>query len=124
MILFSLFLLSLPYLSFAQIDNNLFTNTRPAIIILNITNITVGNSATGLTTVSGTIQNNSTYTVDNLKVNVTLFDKNNNVIRDTSRFVSGPFTTYEHNSTDSFSFLMSVQDFDHYSARAFAERIQ
>jgi len=47
----------------------------------------------------------------------------NKTIRDTSRFVSGPFTVYEPNSTEGFSFLMSVDDFDHHRATAYAETV-
>lgn len=85
--------------------------------------LSVQNSTTGLTSVSGTVHNNSTEDVENLKVNVTLYDSDNQTIRDTTRFVSGPFTVYEPNSTERFSFLMGVEEFDHYEATAFGERV-
>ncbi|MGD9533868.1 MAG: FxLYD domain-containing protein [Candidatus Nitrosocosmicus sp.] len=96
---------------------------RPEIIILNISELAVQNSTTGLTSVSGTIQNNSTEDIENLKVNVTLYDSHNKTIRDMTRFVSGPFTVYEPGSTERFSFLMSVEGFDHYTTTAYAERV-
>lgn len=98
-------------------------NLRPEVIILNLSELSVQSSTTGLTSVSGTVQNNSTESTENLKVNVTLYDSENKTMMDTTRFVSGPFTVYEPNSTDRFSFLMSVEGFDHYEATAFGERV-
>ena len=97
--------------------------SKPDIIILNITDMTAGDSATGLTSIAGTIENNSTENVENMKVSVTLYDSENKTLRDTCRFVSGPFTVYEPDSTERFSFLMSVEEFDHYKATALGERV-
>ena len=112
-------------LSYSQESRNL-TSSSPTdesgIVILDIQNITVEDSTTGLTSVAGTVQNNSTEEVVNIKVNVTLFNSNNETIRDTNRFVSGPFTVYESNATERFNFLMSTEDFDYYMATAYAER--
>ncbi|WP_148686435.1 FxLYD domain-containing protein [Candidatus Nitrosocosmicus hydrocola] len=93
------------------------------IIILNITDINLEDSTTGLTSITGTIQNNSTIDVQNIQIDVTLLDADNNIIRDTGRFVSGPFTVYQPNSTESFSFLMSAEYFDKYEAKAYGERV-
>lgn len=112
--------------SYSQEGENLISttaNSESGIVILDIPDISVDVSATGLTSVVGTVQNNSTEDVVNIKVNVTLYDSNSNPIRDTNRFVSGPFTVYESNSTERFSFLMSVEEFDNYIATAYAERI-
>jgi hypothetical protein len=98
-------------------------NENSDIIFLNITDINLENSTTGLTSLTGTIQNNSTADVENLQIDVALLDGDNNIIRDTSRFVSGPFTVYEPNSTETFSFLMSVEEFDNYEAIAYAEPV-
>lgn len=122
LLLISSFILS----SFAQENENLTSDSNDPIsniIILNFSNIIVESSVTDLTSITGTIQNNSTENVANLRVNVTLYDANNNTIMDASRFVSSPFTVYEPNSTQSFSFLMSVEDFYNYVATAYAERI-
>lgn len=99
-----------------------FPDTKSNLVVLNIPDITVEESATGLTSVVGMVENNSTENVVDIRINVTLFDSENNIIRDTNRFVSGPFTVYQPNSTESFSFLMSVEEFDNYVAKAFAER--
>lgn len=125
-LLFSSILLSSIFfslsLSFAQIGNDL-NRLQPSIIIVSISDIVLEDSATGLTSVTGTVLNNTTENVDNMKVNVTLYDSDNKTITETSRFVTGPFTVYEPGSVERFSFLMSVTDFDHYTARAYAERV-
>lgn len=131
---FSCILMVLPLLfyapsihsSFSQNNGNLTADSaasKPDIIILNTSSISLESSATGLTSITGTIQNNSTENVENMKVKVTLYGSDNKTIRDTSRFISGPFTVYEPNSTERFSFLMSVEAFDHYGATAYAERV-
>ncbi len=117
-LLFSIFF----SLSFAQ-PNDSLKSSQPSIIILSISDIALEDSATGLTSVTGTVLNNSTDKVDNIKVDVTLYDSDNKTIRETSRFVTGPFTVYEPGSVERFSFLMSIADFDHYTARAYADRV-
>ncbi|HYF99400.1 MAG TPA: hypothetical protein VD815_04855 [Candidatus Saccharimonadales bacterium] len=113
-----------PSLTYSQEeDENIIPSpTNSDIIILDIPNITVEESVTGLTSVDGMVQNNSTENAVDLKINVTLFDAENKTIRDTNRFVSAPFTVYEPNSTERFSFLMSVEEFENYAAIAYAER--
>ncbi len=93
-------------------------------INLDISNITLGDSPTGLISVNGIVFNNSTESVENIRVDVTLFDANNNTIRDTSRYISSAFYIFEPGSTVNFNFLMSTGDFDYYTARAYADRIQ
>ena len=91
---------------------------------LDISNITLGDSPTGLISINGVVFNNSTEGVENIKVDITLYDANNNTIRDTSRFVSSAFYIFEPGSTVNFDFLMSTGDFDYYTARAYGDRIQ
>jgi hypothetical protein len=98
--------------------------SEPNAINLAISNITLGDSPTGLISVNGIVINNSTESVENIKVDVTLYDANNNTIRDTSRFISSAFYIFEPGSTVNFNFLMSTGDFNNYTARAYADRIQ
>ena len=120
----SIFLFSNSFpLSLAQLEDNL-ESSQPSIIYIALLNMTLTDSSTGLTSVTGTVINNSTENVENIKVNVVLYDSDNSEIRETSRFVTGPFTVYEPGSTERFSFLMSVEEFDHYNATAYAERVQ
>ena len=93
-------------------------------INLAISNITLGDSPTGLISINGVVFNNSTESVDNIKVEITLYDANNNTIRDTSRFISSAFYIFEPGSTVNFDFLMSTGDFNYYTARAYGDRIQ
>ena len=118
----TLFLSIFSSLSMGQISDVL-PNSQPNVILLSISNMSITDSATGLTSVTGTVLNNSTENVMNIKVDVTLYDADNTTIRETSRFVTGPFTVYEPGSVERFSFLMSIDDFDHYTARAYAERV-
>ncbi len=123
LLLSSIFLFSSFFsISFAQQEDNL-NGSQPSIIILSISNMTATASTTGLTSITGTVINNSTENVDDIQVDVTLYDMDNSTIRETSRFVTSPFTVYEPGSMESFSFLMSVEDFDYYTARAYAERV-
>ncbi|MDN5845549.1 MAG: hypothetical protein L0H53_04665 [Candidatus Nitrosocosmicus sp.] len=105
-----------------QISDTL-TNSQPNIILLSTSNISITDSATGLISVTGIVLNNSTENVMNIKFDVTLYDADNSTIRETSRFITGPFTVYEPGLVERFSFLMSVEDFDHYTAGAYAERV-
>ena len=118
----TLFLSIFSSLSMGQISDVL-PNSQPNVILLSISNMSITDSTTGLTSVTGTVLNNSTENVMNIKVDVTLYDADNTTIRETSRFVTGPFTVYEPGSVERFSFLMSIDDFDHYTARAYAERV-
>jgi hypothetical protein len=102
-------------------NSDVLTNSQSNVILLSISNISITKSATGLTSVTGTVLNNSTENVMTIKIDVTLYDANNITIKETSRFISGPFTGYEPGSVQRFSFLMSTEDFDHYTARAYAE---
>jgi hypothetical protein len=98
--------------------------SQPNTINLAISNITLGDSPTGLISLNGVVFNNSTERVENIKVDVTLYDANNNTIRDTSRFISSAFYIFEPGSTVNFDFLMSTGDFNYYTARAYGDRIQ
>jgi hypothetical protein len=90
---------------------------------LAVSNITLGYSPTGLIAVNGIILNNSTDNVENIKVDVTLYDANNITISETTRFISSAFYTYEPGSSENFSFLMGTENFQYYTARAYGDRI-
>ena len=84
----SIFLFSNSFsLSFAQLEDNL-ESSQPSIINIALLNMTLTDSSTGLTSVTGTVINNSTENVENIKVNVVLYDSDNSEIRETSRFVT------------------------------------
>lgn len=122
MILTTLLLAMTFYQSQAQLTDDIPTS-EPNIINLALSNITLGDSATGLTSVNGIVFNNSSENVENIKVDVTIYDANNNTMRETSRFITGPFTVFEPGSTENFNFLMITEDFHNYTARAYADRV-
>lgn len=99
-------------------------NEQSNTINLIINNLTVGYSPTGLVSINGVVFNNSTQNIENIKVDVTLYDAKNNTIMHTSRFVSSAFYIFEPNSTENFDFLMSTENFNHYDVRAYAEKIR
>lgn len=109
------------YTSHAQLTETL-PSSEPDIVNLAISNITLGASTTGLISVNGIVLNNSTHDVQNMGIDVTIYDADNNAIRETSRFISSPFTIYEPTSTINFDFLMSAGDFHNYTAYAYADR--
>lgn len=119
----TLLLLMSFYPSQAQSTGGISTSQSNS-VNLDISNITLGDSPTGLISINGVVFNNSTEGVENIKVDITLYDANNNTIRDTSRFVSSAFYIFEPGSTVNFDFLMSTGDFDYYTARAYGDRIQ
>jgi hypothetical protein len=104
----------------AQLSENL-PSLEPHFINLAISNIILGVSTTGLISVEGTVFNNSTYDVQNVRIDVTIYDAYNNALRETSRFVSSPFTVYEPDSTENFDFLLSAENFHNYTAYAYAD---
>ena len=118
----TLFLSAFSSLTMGQ-TSDILTSFQSEIIALSLSNMSLTDSATGLTSVTGTVLNNSTENVMNIKVDVTLYNADNITIGETSRYVTGPFTVYEPDSVERFSFLMSIEDFDHYNARAYAERV-
>ena len=111
------------YTLHAQLTETL-PSSEPDIVNLAITNITLGASATGLISVNGIVLNNSTHDVQNMGIDVTIYDADNNVIRETSRFISSPFTIYEPASAENFNFLLSTDEFHNYTANAYADRAQ
>lgn len=89
-----------------------------------ISNITLGENPTGLTSVNGVVINNSTEILSDVKIDVILYDKENNIVQQTSRFVTAPFSTFGPGSTEEFRFLMIAENFDHYNATSYGEKFQ
>jgi hypothetical protein len=109
------------YTLHAQLPETL-PSSEPDITNLAISNITLGASARGLISVNGIVLNNSTHDIQNLRIDVIIYDADNNAIRETSRFITSPFTIYEPASTINFDLLMSAGDFQNYTAYAYADR--
>lgn len=105
--------------SFAQTSTNIL-NFELDLVEISILNFTVNKSPSGFVSVTGTVQNNSTEVVDHILVNVIFYDTNNNIEKEFGRFVSGPFTVYDPNSIERFSFIIGKEDYEYYEAKAFA----
>ena len=118
-----LFVISLPVV-YAQLQQGPIGSAPPLLdrVNLSISNITVIESPTGLTGIEGIVLNNSTENVKDVKVDIILFDPQNNTIEETTRSITSPLSTMEPGSTDVFSFLMSTEDFDRFDARSYGLR--
>ncbi|MEJ7641354.1 MAG: FxLYD domain-containing protein [Candidatus Nitrosocosmicus sp.] len=91
---------------------------------LKIDNIYVGDSPTGLIVVKGIVHNNSTENIVNVKVNVDLFDANNELIIETQRFITPASSIFKPGYERNFDFLVTAKDVDHYNISAFGENAQ
>lgn len=109
-------------ISQSQLSGNLQSPQSNSVNLI-IYNLTVGYSPTGLVSIKGTVSNNASEDVENLKVDAILYDSNNKTIIKTSRYISTAYYTFEPNSTENFDFLMSTGDFNHYVVRAYADKI-
>lgn len=119
----TLFLAMSLYPAQAQLTDDIFISSDSSVINLAISNITLWESATGLTSVNGIAINNSSENVENVKVDVTLYDTSNNPLGETSRFITNPFTIFEPDSNENFNFLISAENFHNYTAKAYADRV-
>ena len=120
-----LLVLSLPVV-YAQLQQGPVGSAPPLPdrVNLSISNITVIESPTGLTGIEGIVLNNSTENIKDIKVDIILFDPQNNSIEETTRSITSPLSTMEPGSTDVFSFLMSTEDFDRFDARSYGLRTE
>ncbi len=110
-------------LAFAQPTPNPL-HSQPDSVKISISNLTINKSPSGFISVTGTLQNNSTEEIERIMVNVTFYDVNNNIEKEISRYISGPFTIYGPDSTERFSFIIGKVDFEYYEAKALATRVR
>lgn len=93
------------------------------IVNLELKEIEVGESPTGLISVKGTTINNSTFNVRDVKVLVELFDHKNTTVSETSRFITPPSSTFKPGYERDFYFFVSANNVDHYKITAEGEKI-
>ncbi len=93
-------------------------------ISLKIDNISVGDSPTGLIAVKGTVHNNSTENMVNVKVIVNLFDSNDELIIETMRFVTPASSFFKPGYERDFDFFVTAKDVDHYNITAYGNKAQ
>lgn len=93
------------------------------IINLQLRDIQVGESPTGLIYVKGTAINNSTIDTRDVKVFVELFDSKNATVSETSRFITPASSTFKPGYERDFYFFVSANNVDHYKITAEGEKM-
>lgn len=89
---------------------------------LTLTNISAGITDTGLIYVNGTVLNNSTYNVEDVKVDVKLFSKDNRLINGEIRFVTPPESVLRAGSTQDFRINVIAEDARYYNLSSYGDR--
>jgi hypothetical protein len=102
-----------------SINNNNNNDNSNSRVSITIEGLSVDESATGLVLVTGTVYNNYTANVGDVKIRVELFDISNTLVRETERFVTPPSSTLEPEEREGFNFLMQAERFDHYNVIAY-----
>lgn len=99
---------------------NTLSNT---ILNLELREVDVGESPTGLIYVRGTAINNSTFDTRDVKVLVQLYDSNNSTVSETSRFITPASSTFKPGYERDFYFFVSATNVDHYEITAEGEKV-
>lgn len=92
-------------------------------INLELKEIEVGESPTGLISVKGTAINNSTFDARGVRVLVELFDSKNTTVSETSRFITPASSIFKPGYERKFNFFVTANDVDHYKITAEGEKI-
>ena len=108
--------------SYAQEQGKVSTLTS-TLVNLELRDIEVGESPTGLIYVKGTAINNSTFDTRDVKVLVNLFDVNNSTVSETSRFITPASSTFKPGYERDFYFFVSANNVDHYVITAQGEKV-
>ena len=104
-------------------EQGMIYSLSSTIVNLELKEIEVGESPTGLISVKGTAINNSTFDVRDVKVLVELFDQKNTTVSETSRFITPPSSTFKPGYERDFYFFVSANNVDHYKITAEGEKI-
>ena len=123
-LLVTIFLVNLIVNQVNSQEQGMINSLSSTIINLELQEIEVGESPTGLISVKGTVINNSTFDVRDVKVLVELFDPKNTTVSDTSRFVTPPSSTFKPGYERDFYFFVSANNVDHYKITAEGEKIR
>lgn len=108
--------------SYAQ-EQGTITSLSSTAMNLELREIEIGESPTGLIYVKGTAINNSTFDTRDVKVFVQLFDANNSTVSETSRFITPASSTFKPGYERDFYFFVSANNVDHYIITAEGEKI-
>ena len=93
-------------------------------IELPISNLSVGYTDSGNIFVMGTVINNSTYDVEDVIVDVSLFDKENELVNVDNRFITPPSSILEMGSEQEFKFFVIAEDSYRYNVSSFGSKAQ
>ena len=93
-------------------------------LYLKIDKISVGDSPTGLISVKGTVHNNSTENIINVKVKVELLNANNGLAAEAERFVTPASSIFKPGYESQFDFLVTARNVDHYNMTAYGDKAQ
>jgi hypothetical protein len=104
-------------------EQGMINSLSSTIINLELREIEVGESPTGLISVKGTAINNSTFDTRDIKVLVEFFDSKNTTVSETSRFIAPPSSTFKPGYERDFYFFVSANNVDHYKITAEGEKI-
>lgn len=104
-------------------EQGMINSLSSTIVNLELKEIEVGESPTGLISIKGTAINNSTFDVRDVKVLVELFDQKNTTVSETSRFITPPSSTFKPGYERDFYFFVSANNVDHYKITAEGEKI-
>ncbi len=104
-------------------EQGMINSLSSTIINLELKEIEVGESPTGLISVIGTAINNSTFDARDVKVLVELFDSNNSTVSETSRFITPASSTFKPGYERDFYFFVSANNVDHYKITAEGEKL-
>ena len=118
-----IFLLDLTANQINSQEQGMIYSLSSTIVNLELKEIEVGESPTGLISVKGTAINNSTFDVRDVKVLVELFDPKNTTVSETSRFITPPSSTFKPGYERDFYFFVSANNVDHYKITAEGEKI-
>ena len=122
-LLVTIFLVNLIVNQVNSQEQGMINSLSSTIINLELREIEVGESPTGLISVKGTVINNSTFDVRDVKVLVELFDPKNTTVSEASRFVTPPSSTFKPGYEREFYFFVSANNVDHYKITAEGEKI-
>jgi len=122
-LLVTIFLVNLIVNQVNSQEQGMINSLSSTIINLELREIEVGESPTGLITVKGTAINNSTFDTRDVKVLVELFDSKNSTVSETSRFITPASSTFKPGYERDFYFFVSANNVDHYRITAEGEKI-
>jgi hypothetical protein len=88
-----------------------------------ISNLTVGWTDSRNIFVSGTASNNSTHNLDDVVVDVSIFDKNDELINKENRFVIPPDSILEAGSIQEFKFFVIADGAVSYNVSAYGSKV-